>query len=337
VGALLVVSIGLLFGHARVFAQGPNPHFDALIAELQARSAAYTNVEDKVEMKKKKTVDKVIASFFKKPSVSLVTDLKLAGKAAMTLAKTFPEEFTTNGTTMAAMSVLVLGEEDLSDLLQVALDAFGGDIDELLAAAQDLLNTAPAGSCRDKAQVILEDVAAQLALAGTALNLPTAAKILGTAAKNVLKGQSAATAAIKCSSGGSGKEWYDWLLGMTVDGTPVSAYQDARNNPQGPDLIFITYYSYGTLSVSMSKQGSAISVDLYANVGNPASGTHTLSGSYGDSNGYYSLTSGTITITKWPSSFPGRGEATFSFTATGTAGTVNVTAGSFSVWIYPPY
>jgi hypothetical protein len=59
-------------------------------------------------------------------------------------------------------------------------------------------------------------------------------------------------------------------------------------------------------------------------------------GSIGSGTNSYSITSGTFQITQWPSKFPGCGKATFNFSATGTAGTVNVTEGSLTVWIYAP-
>jgi hypothetical protein len=92
----------------------------------------------------------------------------------------------------------------------------------------------------------------------------------------------------------------------------------------------------------MHKEAGVPSVNFNVFIGNPASkGVHvhiSSGGSYYDATGInvYTITSGGFTITKWPKSFPGRGTATFFFQATGSAGTVIVTDGSFSVWIYDP-
>jgi hypothetical protein len=302
---------------------------------LEERSDTLTNTEDKVEVKQKKTVDKVLASFFKKPSTSLASDLKLAAKAAKSLAKVFPDEFVPAAEFVAF---------NLNDLLQQALDDFDGEITADLSEAQDMVDSAPPGKCQDKAQKVLDKVMEQLVAADSAPNLSKLAKALAKAAKTVLKGQSLAEAALECDSGGGGGggggKWYDWHFEMTVNDEPISAYENGQTG--GPDSIAVTYFSSGWLIVAMNKEAGFPSVYFDVFIGNPASqGVHahiSPGGLYYDATGmnFYTITSGACTITKWPKSFPGRGEATFNFTATGSAGTVNVTDGSFSVWIYDP-
>jgi hypothetical protein len=315
-----------------VFANPYTDHFDALIAELEVRSDTLTNTEDKVEVKQKKTVDKVLASFFKKPSPSLEFDLKLAAKAAKSLAKVFPDEFAPAAEFEAF---------NLNDLLQQALDDFDSEITADLSEAQDMVDSAPPGKCQDKAQKVLDKVMEQLVLADTAPDLSKLAKALAKAAKTVLKGQSLAEAALECDpgGGGGGGDWYDWYFDMTVDDERISAYEDARIG--GPDFIAVTYFSDGRLFVAMNKEAGYPSVNFSVFIGNPASKKSYAilpGGGYTDATGmnFYTIISGTCTITKWPKSFPGRGEATFFFQATGSAETVSVTDGSFSVWIYDP-
>lgn len=314
-------------------------NLDPLIAELQARSAALADSTNKTEIKLKKAIDKILLSF-EKPSPNLMTDIKLLGNAAKSLAKLFPDEFVPAPlVTITPKTVVVF--TNLDEIIQIALDAYGGDIYTLSADAQNLVNLAPASSCRDKAQAVLDDVADQLALLPSAPNNATAVKILSTAAKNVLKGQTLAETVATCGNsgggGGGGGNWYDLNLSVTIDGTKISAYENVLNS--SPDQVSVTYFANGGLSVYMTKQAGYPYFYFSSNIGNPGGGTHAIysGGNYSDGVNTYTITDGTITITKWPSSFPGNGKATFSFNATGTAGTITATSGSFSVWIYPPF
>jgi hypothetical protein len=265
----------------------------------------------------------------------MASDLKLAAKAAKSLAKVFPDEFA---------PAAEFEPFNLNDLLQQALDDFDGDITALLATAQDLVDAAPPGKCQDKAQKVLDKVMEQLVSADTAPDLSKLAKALAKAAKTALKGEILAEAVTECDSGGGGGggKWYDWYFDMTVDDEPISAYENAEKG--GPDSIGVTYFSSGWLFVSMNKEAGVPSVYFDVFIGNPASKgvhAHILSGGYTDADetgiNFYTITSGAFTITNWPKSFPGRGEAVFNFQATGSAGTVTATDGSFSVWIYEPF
>jgi hypothetical protein len=339
----IILALGLWLGTASVATAAPfTSHLDPLIGELQARSAALTGTTNKIEIKQKKAIDKILASF-EKDSLSFLTDLKLAAKAAKALAKAFPEEF------LPAPQPLVVNPKgvaltNLDEIIQAIVDAFDGDLATIADTAQALVNAAPDNPCKDKAQAALDEVAEQLALLPTAPDNATAFKILSNAAKNALKGATLAETIDECKSssggGGGSGNWYDWKLSYTVNGTKISFYENGQTS--GPDLVGITYFNSGTLQVLAYKQGGSPYLYFACNIGNPGGGTHSIvSGTYSDGVNSYTITSGTINITKWPSSFAQFddlfGKATFSFTATGTAGTVNGTSGSFSTWIYPPF
>jgi hypothetical protein len=322
---------------------GPySSNFDPLIAELQIRSATLTNVLDKIEVKQKKAVDKILATHAKpvaKPSLKM--DMKFAKKAYKTLAKAFPTEFSTNTTLAAAAPAIAV--TDLSDLIEDVLAAFGNDVNAILVTAQTVLNSAPDTQCKVKAQAVLDEVVVLLAEADLATDLPTLIQTLTQAAIKVMQGQAFAEAALECTSGGGGGgcgDWSEWRMSMKVDGVAVSAYHDANATVPGPDDIYVTYFSNGGMSVAMTKESGSHSLYFTTFIGNPVS-TATTSiysgGSFYTATDFYTITGGTFKITQWPSSYPGCGKATFSFTATGTAGTVNVTEGSFTVWIYPPF
>lgn len=332
--------LGLLAGWLAVAptplnAQLYSSNLDPLISEMEARAAALSNATEKADLKIKKTLDKLLAGFNKKPSTSLATDLKLLGKAAKKLAKLYPEEFglvTLSGAT-AEPEVLPL-VVDLGTLVQQALDLFGGDLQTLLDEAQALVDTAPAGSCQDKAQAALDSVAQQLADATGAPDMVTAIKILSKAAKSALKGQSLAAAAIECVPS-ENLAWYQQLFGMTVNSAPMSAYEDLRGG--GPDFVAVTLFTNGSISVNMAKQDGSQSLAMYAVVGNPPQmATVGISGTYFEGANAFSITTGSLTVTKAPKSFPERFIATFQFTASGAAGTRTVTMGSVSVWMYDP-
>ena len=320
----------LMVGPAMALAAPYTDHFDPLIAELQLRSAELTNTEDKVEVKQKKAVDQVLATFEKKTSTSLAGDLKLAKTAASKLAKAFPGEFATGLTVEAAAEFT-----NLADLLQQALDAFGGDIEVLLAAAQEVVDSAFPGKCQDKAQAVLDTVRTYLDTAAIGPDLNTIISALDKAAKSVLKGQSLAEAALECEPN-IGGNWNDWYWTMTVNGVPVTAYDDAQ--VYGNDEIMVTYFSYGTMEARLSKADQSLYVEFWAYLGSPPSGIRSISyGSYTQGGNSYTITQGVLNIGKFPSKLPNRWSPTFSFTATGPAGTVEVTSGLFSVWLYPPF
>lgn len=318
----------LMVGPATALAAPYTDHFDLLIAELQLRSAELTNTEDKIEVKQKKAVDKVLATFEKKTSTSLDGDLKLAKTAASKLAKAFPGEFATGLTAEATAEFT-----NLADLLHQALDAFGGDIEALLAAAQEIVDSAFPGKCQDKAQAVLDTVRTYLDIAAIGPDLNTIIGALGKAAKSVLKGQSLAEAALECKPN-IGGDWNDWYWGMTVNGVPVMAYDDAL--VYDDDEIGVTYFANGGMFAYMFKADGSLSVEFSAFLGSPPSGIRNISGSYTQGGNRYTITQGTLNIGKFPSNLPNRWSPTFFFTATGTAGAVEVTGGWFSVWLYEP-
>jgi hypothetical protein len=139
---------------------------------------------------------------------------------------------------------------------------------------------------------------------------------------------------LECTSGGGGKlEWYDWLFGMTVNGVPMTAYENGQQG--GPDGVSVVLFANGVMSINMTKEDFSHGVVLSTVVGNPPStGTYNLGGYYYNGVGQYQLTAGSLTITKAPKSLPERLEATFQFT---TNGGHTVTAGSFSIWLYPAF
>jgi hypothetical protein len=124
---------------------------------------------------------------------------------------------------------------------------------------------------------------------------------------------------------------------MTVDGTPVVGYEDGRTG--GPDTVNVNLFSNGLLDVGLYKgAGMPVSANFHFVPGNPGkAGTYTVSGQFSKDTNSYTITSGQAIVASFPKSLPGRLKFTFSFTATGTAGTVNVANGSVSVWLYDPY
>lgn len=312
-------------------------HLNPLIAELQARSAALTGTTNKIEIKQKKAIDKVLASFDKE-SLSILTDLKLVAKAAKSLVKAFPEEF------MPAPQPLVVEPKgvvvtNLDEIIQAIVDAFGSDLAAIIATAQAVVDVAPDNPCKDKAQAALDEAAEQLALLPAAPDNATAFKILYTAAKNALKGATVADTIDECKSSSSsgGSHWYDWTVKVLLGESNWSFYENALNG--GPDIINANYFSDGYIEISAADQSYSKGLVFGTNIGNPGSGTHPITGVgyYYQSGNLYTFISGTITITKWPSSLPGQMKATFSFTANGPSGTVNGTSGSVTIWIYPPF
>ena len=343
-GGITMMSLGvcLWIGITTLATAAPfTEHLDPLIAELQARSAALTGTTNKIEIKQKKAIDKVLASFDKE-SLSILTDLKLVAKAAKSLAKAFPEEF------MPAPEPLAVNPKgialtNLDEIIQVIVGAFDADLALILVVAQDVVDAAPDNPCKDKAQATLDKAAEQMALLPTAPDNATAFKILQKAAKDVLKGATQAELIAECKSssgGGGGGSWYDWTVKVTLDGNNWTFYENALNG--GPDFVNANYYSNGYIEITASDSSYTKGVTFGTNIGNPGGGTHPITGFgyYYEGGNIYPFISGTITVTKWPSSLPGEAgqfKATFSFTANGPNGIVSGTNGSITLWLYPPF
>ena len=179
--------------------------FDALIAELQERSALFTGSTNKTEISQKKTIDKTLTTL-SKPSTSLAIDLKNVATAAKNLQKSFPNEFPV----LASFTPT----DVLSNLFLQVYNSFHGDIAAMEHAAQEGLDAMPASSCKDKAQTALDKASADLAATGGS-DFAAVFKAASTALKDTLKGQSLVALAQSCKGsssgggGGSGANFHD--------------------------------------------------------------------------------------------------------------------------------
>lgn len=289
-------------------------YLDPLIAELEARSAALEGSEDKDEQKQKKTIDKLLKGFAKE-SKGPDKDLKAAGKAAKKLAKVFPEEFSD-----PAMLSAAVAEDDLADLIQQALELFGGDVDAILAQAQDLVDMAPTG-CADKAQAALDKVVMIVEEAGdpNSGNLPDYAKALAKALKKGLKVEAKALKAQDCTPKTPKLKWNIGIA--TVNG--MSYVADALDTTSG-DQISGVDFGNGTAFLAIL-ESDGLNLNFYI----PTSeGPHNVfNAQFTPPPGMdFQLLNGSVTITKYPSSIPGRAIGTFDF-GNGTA------VGSFNIYV----
>jgi hypothetical protein len=297
-------------------------YLDDLIVELESRSAALEGSLIKEEIKLKKGIDKILKKFVKDSS-GPDKDLKNVAKAAKSLTKLFPEEMNPgkgggDGNT-------------LYDLVEAALASFDGDIQALLVAAQGVVDGAPIGKCRDKAQAVLDDVNAQLAALPGLPTLPDVAKALGKALKSVFKGQKLAVKALGCVPK---LKWWQSTGTATVEGTPYVFYVEA-NEPEMGELSFTLNGSF--MFAGMRTADSMLEILMQGDV---ASGvTSALGGTVTYGKGFYLIDpiNSTVTMGNIPG-LPGRVTATFALQAVGslgTVGTISITGGSFSMWGYP--
>lgn len=168
-------------------------HFDELILLVGARAGELAGNPDRAARKLEKGLQKIRSSLADKVSTSLITDLKNAGKVARGLRKLLPAELATPGSPLA-------------NALAAAMSGLRADVLAAVDAAQDALNRVGPSSCKEKALALLAKVHALRAAADAAgSDVPTAAKLLGSANKSTLK-VIARTGSAKCSvpPGGNG-------------------------------------------------------------------------------------------------------------------------------------
>lgn len=314
--AAIVAALLLVLGVASAAQADPfTTHLDALIAELDLRSAALDGATDKVELKQKKTLDKLL-KLFAKESKGPDKDLKAAGKAAKSLAKVFPEEFASEGAATAGLS-----EATLADLILQALALFDGDIDALLGAAQTLVDGAPVGKCQDKAQSALDQVDELLAAADAAPDLPSQAKALAKALKKTLKVESLAEKALGCVPKLS---WNISTATVAVNGASQGYLDDALAG--GPDEVQSTLFQNGSLFIAVLGQNG---LNLNFFVSSSEIGTHDVVADFIDVGGQsVQFLLGTVTITKF-GTVPDHLHGSFQL---GTLGTE--VSGSFAIYTY---
>jgi hypothetical protein len=300
--------------------------FDALIAELQARSALFTGSTNKTEISQKKAIDKTLVALLK-PSTSLATDLKNAGTAVKNLQKVFPTEFPAKAFTPNNI---------LSNLLLEVFNSFHGDISAMEHAAQESLDSMPASSCKDKAQAALDKASADLAASG-GTDFASVFKAVTTALKDTLKGQSLVQLAQSCkskSSGGGG----GGTVGITalIDGAPWSTSNVSGQVFSGNLLAL---YAFGTDGSLMTLQIPLTPTPIgthYLGVGS----SYAAAGATNESRVFNA--SSTATLTKYNPGSSGTANGTASGTFTMTVRILGVstnviTSGTFNVGgIYVP-
>lgn len=292
-------------------------HLDPLIDELAARSAALEGATDKAEQKRKKTLDQLLKGFAK-DAKGPDKDLKAVGKAAKKLAKVYPEEFSP-GLQPAGPVVL-----SLPNLIEQALDLFGGDVDSLLDAAQGAVNGAPPGKCQDKAQQVLDQGEALLDGADLAGDPASKAKALAKALKTALKAQGAADKALGCVPK---LEWYIDIGTVDVDGDLRSLFDEANDNED--DELGSTYLpGPGSLFIFLFSADGEVQLSFSVGVGDDPKGLHSVVASLVYLNQIYNL-SGEVNITKVPSSLPGHFHGNFDL-----AGGGRDVTGSFAIYTY---
>jgi hypothetical protein len=315
----IAVSVGLLGFWASPAKAAPfTDHFAGLIADLQTRAGALSNSTDKTEQKQFKAIQKVFKALEGKDSLSLATDIKNAGKIAKTLVKTFPTDFIPPGSA-------------LSSNLEDAIQGLAGDVQAVGDGAQTVLDGLGPSSCKDKAQTSLTTAQGLLDAADATIDIPTAAKLIGSALKAALKASATAAGCMSGGGGGNGDFLKATITGdFSLNFQTLSAVPPTATTISALDLLMITGgdSAFGGVGLSVG-----VSLSSVAGPGTypVVPGSNVIRS---DTSVDYSLASGTITFT----TFDLAGQnlvGTFSFTATQIvptgSGTVTVTNGSFSI------
>jgi hypothetical protein len=288
--------------------------FDALIAELRARSFGLTGSTNKTQIAQKKAIDKVLGTLTNALPISLATDLKNAGVAAKGLEKVFPAEFS------APVITPHIPFTPLGTLLQRIFDQFNGDITAMEQAAQNALNAFPASTCKDKAQTALDKASADLAATG-GTSFAAVFKAVSKAVSDTLKGQSAVIAALSCksSTGGGGGGATGDSCTATINGASWVA----------TGTVSAQHFN-GQKRVALIAANPDEEMLLSVYLGSSNLGPHTLVGQFVVSGSApVPISNGTINITQLDDS-KNKFAATFSLSATTTNGTYTVTNGKFT-------
>ena len=289
-------------------------HFDNLIADLQNEAATLGNSTDKTQQKQFKAIQKVLGTLEGKNSMSLGTDIKNLGSVAKTLAKAFPDDFTSP-------------DGSFSTDLETALQGLIDDVQAILDAAQTAVDDLGDSPCATKAQGALDAASNQIAAASAATDFAVASKLLGAALKSAQKANVAAEKCISGSGRGAGSGDFmkatisgDFTLNFsaTEQGT-VFAILDS-----GADMV-------GFNGAVLSLGGVDIAFWV-SDVTGPGTYPLLLESAVSRINpsATYTLDSGTITFTTYDLANQ-KLTGTFSFTASTDSGTVSVSSGSFRI------
>jgi hypothetical protein len=204
--AVGILSIALVtFGRAAAVAAPFTPYFDALRAELGVRAAALAGATDRSSKKQLKAVN-TAGKAIDKASISIVKDLKTAGKIGKGLAKAFPDEF--------------IADDGLALLIDRLLDDLAGDVSGALDAAGDAVAAPPDGACKLRATDALGTAMAGVVAAGNETAPSMIAGALRQALKQIARAEKIAAG---CSGGGGGGGDCPATnaIAATVDATPL--------------------------------------------------------------------------------------------------------------------
>ncbi|MEI6084919.1 MAG: hypothetical protein WCS70_11530 [Verrucomicrobiota bacterium] len=289
--------------------------FNALIAELNARAATLSNSVDKTEQKQYKTILKTLAAL-NKPTDDLGDDIKSAGKIAKSLAKAFPNEFTS----VATLSVLT--QTNLATLVDGVFSNLTNEVQGSLNDLAAAIAALPPGSAKDNAQAAYDDAVALLNQG--AADFSAFSKILASTLKAIVKG----IAASQATGGGGG--------GGGGGGAGVQCKIDGANFNSLVDVNIYVNLT-GELSISGSTLQRSVTI-IAENVTAP--GNYAATGGQvieiGTGVAHSTLISGTVHIATFNlAQQKATGSFTFSSSQSSpvqdTNSIVNVTNGSFNI------
>jgi hypothetical protein len=269
--------------------------FDALRAELAARSAGLSNSTNKVDQKNKKILDKAIKAI-DKPAKTLAKDIDTAAKIAKSLTKAFPVDFPTNVVTLTAAPHRRLAPgPTLGSLLQDVYDSLESIVEDWLSKLIIDAN----GLTDEKAttKALLASDAAQEAIDAATLadTLKDFIKALKKALGAVVKGQKIVA---KAGTGGGGGSCGT----ITTSSVTMTASNDSFNATSTFPGFAGGEYTQSSKSLNVGGTdgvtGNAVGFQVNAGVTGP--GTYTnVGGSYtvgSPPTQTFNITSGSMTI-----------------------------------------
>ena len=289
-------------------------NFDALRAEIAARSVALSGSVDKIEIKQKKLCDQSLV-LIDKPATLLATDIKTASKVAGKMIKAFPSEFLS-----ARNMVEGVIPTSMPDLLLGTYFGLGADVQTEIETLGGLIAGLPAGPGKLKAQKQFDIAANGIAQAESALTFAQASSLLGKSLRAALKGQQIA---IKAGGGGGGNTGMSATVvigGTNYNWSAMGGAEWVQNA-----MILDLSDSDGTLQVS-----AALCTDF-----NGVAGDYALSEGCGgvfDFEGFrlYSILAGTLHIATFNTATTSL-SGTFAYEASDGETTIIVTNGMFNL------
>jgi hypothetical protein len=294
-------------------------HFDALLAELQERSVALSNSTDRTDIKQKRACDKAI-KIITNSTVSVVSDLKAAGKCGKILQHAFTNEFPVV-TSVAIASVAFTNS--LQDLVSQVFTDLQDDTQSELDELQTLISVLPDAAAKTKCQSLLNLATTLITKADLATNYTRIANFLIRAVKAALKGQVVATNAGGGGGGGGGTN------GLSA----VIMIADTNDNWVADESGAEWVQSSGSLDISGGRGiNSFLSVALCTNF-KGAAGVYALGnncGSYVVSGDFFLITAGTLNIATFDTNTTSL-SGTFAFDASDGSTTITVTNGQFNL------